>query len=86
MALSKTKENLDSLKEEVPSIETVCADVGNWDETKAAVDSVLPIDLLVNNAAIAECIPFLEVPPDSFDRFGFLLSIFAAKCDAANSL
>ena len=68
VALSKTKENLDSLKVEVPSIETVCADVSNWDETKAAVESVLPIDLLVNNAAIAECIPFLEVPPDSFDR------------------
>lgn len=69
IALSKTRSNLESLKEEVPSIEIVCADVGNWDETKAAVESVLPVDLLVNNAAIAECIPFLEVPPDSFDRY-----------------
>ncbi|CAG7731794.1 unnamed protein product, partial [Allacma fusca] len=68
IALTKTQANLDSLKAECPSIETVCADVGNWDETREAVKSVLPIHALVNNAAIAEVAPFLQTTPESFDR------------------
>jgi len=46
----------------------LCVDVSNWDETKAGIQSVLPVDGLVNNAAIAEVVPFFDVTPDSFDR------------------
>lgn len=68
IALTKTQSTLDSLKSEVPSIETMCVDVGNWEETRAAVKSVLPIHGLVNNAALGESVPFLQASPDSFDK------------------
>jgi len=68
IAVSRTEEDLISLKEECPSIETVCVDVGDWNETRVAIQKVLPIDALVNNAAIAEIHPMLEVTPESFDR------------------
>ncbi|CAL8122474.1 unnamed protein product [Orchesella dallaii] len=67
VALSQTQANLDSLKAESPNIETVCADLGNWDETRKAVQSVLPIDLLVNNAAVASLQPVLETTPEAID-------------------
>jgi len=68
VALSQTQANLDSLKAEFPNnIETVCADLGNWEETKKAVESVLPIDGLVNNAAIAVLQSVLETTPEAID-------------------
>lgn len=67
IALSKTKENLDSLQKEDPKIQTICVDLRDWDATRKAVTSVLPIDLLVNNAGIAILDPFLSVKPDDFD-------------------
>ncbi|ODM95655.1 L-xylulose reductase [Orchesella cincta] len=67
VALSQTQANLDSLKAEFPNVETVCADLGNWEETRKAVESVLPIDLLVNNAAIAVLQPVLETTPEAID-------------------
>lgn len=60
VAVSKTQRNLDSLKEEFPGIETICIDIGNWDETKEAISKHAgPIDLLVNNAAYAKLTPVI---------------------------
>ncbi|XP_014237482.1 L-xylulose reductase [Trichogramma pretiosum] len=67
IALSKTQKNLDSLVKEDPRIQTVCADLGDWAATRRAVKSVLPIDLLVNNAGIARLDPFLTAKPEDFD-------------------
>ncbi|EFN88896.1 L-xylulose reductase [Harpegnathos saltator] len=66
-ALSKTKKNLDSLAATDPKIRTICVDLCEWDATRKAVQSVLPIDLLVNNAGVAVLAPFLDVTPDQFD-------------------
>ncbi|XP_033102595.1 L-xylulose reductase-like isoform X2 [Anneissia japonica] len=66
-ALSRTQSDLDSLKAEVPEIKTVCVDLSDWDSTKVAVEGCGPIDLLVNNAAIAKLEPFLEVTKEVFD-------------------
>ncbi|CAB0029935.1 unnamed protein product [Trichogramma brassicae] len=67
IALSKTQKNLDSLVKEDPRIQTVCVDLGDWAATRRAVKSVLPIDLLVNNAGVARLDPFLTAKPEDFD-------------------
>ena len=67
-ALSKTQANLDSLKAENPAITTVCVDIGNWEETRAAVKKYTPIHLLVNNAGIAQLAPVLDATPEEFDK------------------
>jgi L-xylulose reductase len=69
IALSKTKENLDQLKKELPEVTTLCADVLNWNETREAVESVGRVDLLVNNAGINMKGTVLEATPEDFDRF-----------------
>ena len=68
IGLSKTKENLDKLRAQDSSIQTVCVDLGDWDATKKAVQSVLPVDLLVNNAAVAKLKPFLDATEEEFDK------------------
>ncbi|XP_038065928.1 L-xylulose reductase-like [Patiria miniata] len=65
-ALSRTQEDLDSLKKEVPSIHTLCVDLGDRQASKVAIENIGAIDLLVNNAAIAALQPFLEVSHDQF--------------------
>ncbi|PSN37931.1 L-xylulose reductase [Blattella germanica] len=67
-AVSRTKEDLDSLAEEVKNIKTIAVDLADWDSTRAAIKSVGPVDCLVNNAAYASLESFLEVKPESFDR------------------
>ena len=61
VAVSKTQRNLDELKKEYPSIETICIDIGNWNETKEAITKHAGrIDLLVNNAAYAKLTPVID--------------------------
>ncbi|XP_058140914.1 L-xylulose reductase [Dasypus novemcinctus] len=67
VAVSRTRADLDSLARECPGIETVCVDLGNWEATERALGSVGPVDLLVNNAAVALLQPFLEVTKEAFD-------------------
>lgn len=67
IALSKTKENLDKLRALDSRIQTVCVDLRDWDATKKAVESILPIDLLINNAGVARLFPFIETTPEDFD-------------------
>ena len=67
IALSKTQKYLDTLKEEDPKIEILCVNLRDWDETKKMVESVLPIDLLINNAGVACLRPFLEATPEDFN-------------------
>lgn len=67
IALSKTQKHLDNLKAQNPKIETICADLTNWNATRKIVQSVLPIDLLVNNAGVAVLKPFLEATAEDFD-------------------
>lgn len=58
---------MDNLIKQDSKIKTVCVDLRNWNETKKAVQNVLPIDLLVNNAGVAFLKPFLEATPEDFD-------------------
>jgi len=40
----------------------------DWQSAQNAVKSLGHIDLLVNNAGVAEIAPFIDVTMDSFDR------------------
>lgn len=62
-----------------PSIRPVCVDLSNWQETWKAVENIGPIDLLVNNAAIATNDPFLEVTEDVIDQLAVFLYIFCSS-------
>jgi len=70
IALSRSPEHLETLKKEFPSnIETIAVDLSNWEEARRAVQTALPIDGLVNNAAIAILNTFLNVRPEDIDKF-----------------
>ncbi|XP_014207981.1 L-xylulose reductase-like [Copidosoma floridanum] len=67
IALSNNKENLDKLSKKYPEIQTIFVDLLDWDATRAAVKTILPIDLLVNNAGIGIFAPCLTASPEDFD-------------------
>lgn len=50
-----------------PGVEPVCVDLGDWEAVARALGGVGPVDLLVNNAAVAVLQPFLEVTKEAFD-------------------
>lgn len=50
-----------------PGVEPVCVDLADWEATEQALGSVGPVDLLVNNAAVALLQPFLEVTKEACD-------------------
>lgn len=69
VAVSRTQTNLDSLKQEFPTVECVCVDLGNWKETEERLKPYAErIDLLVNNAAYAECVPLEEITEQMMDQ------------------
>ena len=53
---------------QVSGITTVCVDLGDLDATKKAVESLGPINLLVNNAGVGKLQHFLDVTPEAYDR------------------
>lgn len=67
--LSRSAAHLDSLKQEVPEINILHVDLQDWEQTAEAVKSIGQVDLLVNNAAVASLESFLDVTPESFDRY-----------------
>ncbi|RWS20127.1 L-xylulose reductase-like protein [Leptotrombidium deliense] len=68
IAVSKTKETLDSLKSELPQIETYVIDISDWNATKKLIEQIGPVDLLVINAAYAESTPIGNITEDCFDK------------------
>ncbi|KAL3870404.1 hypothetical protein ACJMK2_038472 [Sinanodonta woodiana] len=68
VAMSKTQENLDSLRNEVPGIQTVVVDLADWTATRHALEKIGKIDLLVNNAGIMIMSPFLETTKEDLDK------------------
>ncbi|ODM93715.1 L-xylulose reductase [Orchesella cincta] len=66
-ALSKNPEHLKTLKEEFPKVIPICVDLSNWEEASKAVESIEPVDCLINNAGIAQRAAFLETSPQNVD-------------------
>lgn len=67
IAVARSGDKLKELQKQVPNIVPVCVDLADWNATEAALSSVGPIDLLVNNAAVAILEPVGEIKPESFD-------------------
>lgn len=65
-----TPASLPNASSQCPGVEPVCVDLGDWEATERALGSVGPVDLLVNNAAVALTYPFLENTKEVFDRWG----------------
>ncbi|RZC41116.1 L-xylulose reductase, partial [Asbolus verrucosus] len=67
VAVGRNQEQLASLKEEVPSIETIALDLSDWETTKNALSDIGPVDLLVNNAGLGWLKPMMEITEDDVD-------------------
>lgn len=57
------------LSPQCPDIESLCLDLADWEAVEAAVGAAGPFELLVNNAAVAELQPFLEVTRSALQRW-----------------
>lgn len=68
LGVSLIQKELDSLKKETPSIETICVDLLDWDATRAALQNVGDVDGLVNSAGVALLENFLEATPQDFEK------------------
>ncbi|XP_052071437.1 L-xylulose reductase-like [Mytilus californianus] len=66
-ALGRTQADLDSLKVEIPNINTYQIDLQNWEKTREIVTHKGPVDFLVNNAGIGRWQPFLEMSKENLD-------------------
>ncbi|XP_050298580.1 L-xylulose reductase-like [Anthonomus grandis grandis] len=67
IAVARSKQLLDDLQKEHPSIKTVVLDISDWDKTRQVLSTVGPIDLLVNNAGMGWLKPFLKMEEQDFD-------------------
>jgi L-xylulose reductase len=67
VALSRTEKDLNSLKEEI-GCETIIAELADPDAARRAAEQAGPVDLLVNNAAIAILEPFLKITVEAWDK------------------
>ena len=72
-AISRTESDLDNLKKGCGNIDGYNIDIADWDKTRSVVENIGPIDMLVNNAAVAIQTPFLDVTKgqldNEFDKF-----------------
>jgi L-xylulose reductase len=66
VALTRTKEDLDSLEREI-GCRSIVVDLADADATRRAAIEALPADLLVNNAGTTTLEPFLDVSVEAFD-------------------
>ncbi|XP_035824497.1 L-xylulose reductase [Aplysia californica] len=67
VALSRSQADLDSLKSEVPTIETCVVDLSDWTSARQTIESLGHFDLLVNNAGVSKVVPFTETSEQDFD-------------------
>ncbi|XP_017920915.1 PREDICTED: L-xylulose reductase [Capra hircus] len=66
-AWNRARHSRGATRDECPGVETVCVDLADWEATEQALGGVGPVDLLVNNAAVAFLQPFLEVTKEAYD-------------------
>ncbi|KAK7476759.1 hypothetical protein BaRGS_00031986 [Batillaria attramentaria] len=66
VAISRTQEDLESLKAECPGIHTVTQDLTDWEGTREAVTKLGHFDLLVNNAGVNRMANFLDIFDTNF--------------------
>ncbi|XP_018804831.1 PREDICTED: L-xylulose reductase [Bactrocera latifrons] len=67
IALSKSVEKLEELKNICSTVETIPVDLKNWQNTRDILSKLPQIDGLVNNAGVAIIKPFTELTEQDFD-------------------
>ncbi|XP_015509211.2 L-xylulose reductase [Neodiprion lecontei] len=68
IAVSLPDKSFDTLSEEDPKIEIVKVDLTDWNATKDALQSVTPVDHLVNSAGMFRGHAFLDVTAEDVDE------------------
>ncbi|XP_071478354.1 L-xylulose reductase-like [Diadema antillarum] len=66
-AVTRSQADLDSLKAEIPSVETICLDVLDWDKTNELLSPLSAFDLLVNSAGVCRGESCLEVSTKEYE-------------------
>jgi len=66
--MDRDESALDELKTKLPKINTIHADLTDWNATKATVMALSPLDHLVNNAGIFEGTSILEITQEVIDK------------------
>lgn len=67
--MARQRAQLESLKQETgDDLECIIVDLMNWNDTKAALANIGPLDGLVNNAGIAVIKPYSEITEEDFDK------------------
>uniref|UniRef100_A0A0K8UL46 L-xylulose reductase n=1 Tax=Bactrocera latifrons TaxID=174628 RepID=A0A0K8UL46_BACLA len=69
IALSKSVEKLEELKNICSTVETIPVDLKNWQNTRDILSKLPQIDGLVNNAGVAIIKPFTELTEQDFDEY-----------------
>lgn len=69
IAVSRSIEPLQTLKDEYPEIEIISVDLSDWLATTEALKDLDSIDGLVNNAGIAIIKPFADLTEKDIDEF-----------------
>ncbi|XP_053948106.1 L-xylulose reductase [Anastrepha ludens] len=67
IALSKSADKLEELKNNYSNIETISIDLKNWQNVREVLSKLPQIDGLVNNAGVAIIEPFEELTEKDFD-------------------
>ncbi|CAG7682020.1 unnamed protein product, partial [Allacma fusca] len=65
------------LKQSLPKVNTVQCDVSKWTDTKTIVQSIGPVDHLVNNAGIGKKHSLLKITEEDFNQI-FDINVKAA--------
>ncbi|XP_071478331.1 L-xylulose reductase-like [Diadema antillarum] len=66
-AVTRSQADLDSLKAEIPSVETICLDIHDWNKTDKLLSPLSAFDLLVNSAGVSSAESCLEISPEAYD-------------------
>ena len=75
-ALGRSKSRLESLQLEDPKIKIIPCDLADWEGTRKAVQPILPVHCLVNNAAIYKEEKFAEATRENMQEV-FDINLFA---------
>ncbi|KAJ8306001.1 hypothetical protein KUTeg_016546 [Tegillarca granosa] len=85
--IGRSQENLEKLEAENPSINTIQVDLRDWDKTKASVEKIGIVDLLVNNAGITHKEFFVDEKKEQFEdiintnfKSAFNITQIMARC------
>ncbi|KAJ8923030.1 hypothetical protein NQ315_001578 [Exocentrus adspersus] len=79
VGIARTKDLLDKLKSENPSIETIEHDITDWKKTEQVITKLGPVDLLVNSAGLGWVKPMTEMVEKDYDELRLFIFTLNTK-------